>query len=143
MLVEIRSNQVQKLQLATADEEDGDLVIKLSVTTKMHPTDIARLLYLKKNKAPLYFSVGSKQAEMDLEFITIKSEKVEKPAEPPAPAPTLTPAEAVLADGLFKAEVVVPQTPSGNGDGPAPKRRRRTKAQIAEAAAAAPETTPV
>lgn len=42
MLVEIRSNQVQKLQLATADEEDGDLVIKLSVTTKMHPTDIAR-----------------------------------------------------------------------------------------------------
>ncbi len=139
MQVDITSHNVQKLQLATKVDDAGDLIVKISAESKIHPADVARLLYLQKNKAPLYFSVGSMQATMDLEMVTIKSEKVDKPAAAPAPAPdpTLTPAETVLADGLFKAEVVVPQPPSGNGSGPTPKRRRSKKT------AAAPETTPV
>lgn len=77
MKVEISSSNIQTLQLATkVDKETGDLIAKISVEAKIHPGDIARILYLQNNKAPLYFNVGSMQAQLDLEFITIKSEKV-------------------------------------------------------------------
>lgn len=85
MRVEITSNNIQKLQLATkVDDESGELMVKVSVESKLSPADIARLLNLQKNKAPLFFSVGSQQAQLDLEFISIKSEKVEKAEEPPS-----------------------------------------------------------
>lgn len=82
MKVEITSNSVGKMQLATKVDDNGELMVKISVESQLHPSDIARLLNLQKNKAALFFTVGSQQAEMDLDFFTIKSEKLAKPQPP-------------------------------------------------------------
>ncbi len=96
MKVEISSANVQSLQLATkVDKESGDLIAKVSVETKLHPADIARILNLQKNKAPLFFSVGSQQAELDLDFFTIRSEKIAAPAAATDKAPATPESELV------------------------------------------------
>lgn len=83
MKVEVTSKNVQKLQLATKVDDEGDLTVKVSVESKLHPGDIARLLNLQKNGAPLFFSIGSQQAQLDLGFFNIQSEKIEKVEEAP------------------------------------------------------------
>lgn len=84
MKVEITSNTVSRMQLATkVDDESGNIITRISVESILHPADIARLLNLQKNKAPLFFSVGSQQAQLDLEFFTIRSEKVDRVEPPP------------------------------------------------------------
>jgi len=107
MKVEITKHNVQKLQIATkVDEESGDLIVKLSVESKMLPEDIARVLNLQSQKArpALYFSIGSLQAEMDLEFITIKSEKIEKATLPEAQTTIgVSPAEINRVEAIEKA----------------------------------------
>lgn len=75
MHVEIPLTRIDNMRTSTKpDKESGDLVTTISVEARIHPGDIARLLNLQKQKAPLFVNIGSKQAALDLKFEDLKAE---------------------------------------------------------------------
>lgn len=153
MKVEITSRNVQKLQLATKVDDEGDLMVKVSVESKLHPGDIARLLNLQKNGAPLFFSIGSQQAQLDLGFFNIQSEKVEKTEVSPdliecpechgggtkldeetridVACPTCRGTGSVPASDIpGEASTVVPTEPEDNGTKPKRRGRKQSEATL-------------
>ncbi len=117
MHVEIPLTRIDNMRTSTKpDKETGDLVTTISVEARIHPGDIARLLNLQKQKAPLFVNIGSKQAALDLKFEDLKAEpeKVEAEASKStseAPSATLPSDGKKEASQLEHTEVQTGQEP--------------------------------
>lgn len=73
MQVQIEITKVLGMRTATKDSKDGTTInTTISLDAEMHPGDIARLLNLRLKGTPLFAVVGSRQAQMDLTFTSVK-----------------------------------------------------------------------
>lgn len=83
--VEVQAKVAKFHVTAEYDEETQGIVASWSIKTRIEPGDLARILYLKvqKGKPAMFFSIGSLQAQFDLD-ITQKEDLAMAEAEPPA-----------------------------------------------------------
>ncbi len=108
MRVEITGTIGKFKASAEFDEESQAIVVTMSVKAKMHPGDLARVLYLQTNKAPMFFNIGSKQAALDLTFNSVGE-------------PATTPMDTILeAAQKAKAAVDAEAAKTGDDDGSLP-----------------------
>jgi len=77
--ITIRATKVQKVSVKSKYDDDKlELTTTLQADLQLHPTDIARIANLLTQKVPLYLSIGSLQAQFDLEMV-----KTETPSRLP------------------------------------------------------------
>lgn len=66
MKIEILINDVAKLSTKTKWEEG--LVTTIQFETRIHPALLARLLNIQRQQVPIFLTIGTSQAMMDLDF---------------------------------------------------------------------------
>lgn len=65
---EIKINEVKNIITKVRLEREGSLITTLSIEAKLQPADIARLLNMQKQGAPIIVIIGSEQLMFDLDI---------------------------------------------------------------------------
>lgn len=70
MEITIKATKVQKVSVKSKYDDDKlELTTTIQADLQLHPSDIARITNLLMQKVPLYLTVGSLQAQFDLEMV--------------------------------------------------------------------------
>ena len=88
MEITIKATKVQKVSVRSKYDDDKlELTTTLQADMQLHPSDIARIVNLLVQKVPLYLTIGSLQAQFDLEMLKIERQPEVPEQKPAAQAP--------------------------------------------------------
>ena len=97
MEISIKGTKVQKVSIKSKyDDDKGELTSTLQADLQLHPKDIARIINLLGQKVPLHLTIGSLQAQFDLEMV----EREPQPALPEDNKPRYIPVQDALPEGM-------------------------------------------
>ena len=79
---EIKISEVKSIITKVRLNPEGSLITTLSIEAKLQPADIARLLNMQKQGAPITVSIGSDQLMFDLDITPSKPQIYSAEGEP-------------------------------------------------------------
>jgi len=112
--ITIKATKVQKVSVKSKYDDDKlELTTTIQADLQLHPSDIARIANLLTQKVPLYLSIGSLQAQFDLEMV-----KTETPSKLPAQETITIPEQPVELTRivLLSEDAVLQANPDGSKD---------------------------
>lgn len=113
MEIRIQANRVQKVSVRSKyDDEKLELTTTLQADVQLHPSDIARITNLLMQKVPLYLTIGSLQAQFDLQMMRVEPQR-EPAEEKPAPA---QPIEELTRVVMLEEDAVLHTHEDGSND---------------------------
>ena len=108
MEITIKATRVQKVSVRSKYDDDKlELTTTIQADLHLHPSDIARITNLLMQKVPLYLSIGSSQAQFDLEMVK---------REPPQPATIQEPAVELTRIVMLSEDAVLHTNSDGSKD---------------------------
>lgn len=106
MEITIKATKVQKVSIKSKYDDDKlELTSTIQADVQLHPSNIARLTNLLMQKVPLYLTIGSVQAQFDLEMVK---------REPPEPAPAQEPVGEPSRIVMLDEDAALHTNPGGN-----------------------------
>jgi len=112
--IRIQATKVQKVSVKTKyDDDKSELTTTIQADLQLHPSDIARITNLLMQKVPLYLSIGSLQAQFDLDMVRIESHSGPIQDEKPIPDQA---AEELTRIVMLSEDAALHTNPDGSKD---------------------------